>query len=73
MGDPERIFHVGARGTGYAVKLCLNLLWFIHVAAAAEVLQLGVRAGVDVEVLRRSLVASPASSTVIERDILPRV
>jgi 3-hydroxyisobutyrate dehydrogenase len=71
MGDPERIFHVGARGTGYAVKLCLNLLWFIHVAAAAEVLQLGVRAGVDVEVLRRSLAASPASSTVIERDILP--
>ena len=36
MGDPERIFHVGVRGTGYAVKLCLNLLWFIHVAAAAD-------------------------------------
>jgi len=71
MGDPERIFHVGARGTGYAVKLCLNLLWFIHVAAAAEVMQLGVRAGVDVEVLRRSLAASPATSNVIERDILP--
>lgn len=71
MGDPERIFHVGPRGTGYAVKLCINLLWFIHVAAAAEVLQLGVRAGVDVEVLRSSLAASPASSLVIERDILP--
>ena len=71
MGDPDRIFHVGAPGTGYAVKLCINLLWFVHVAAAAEVLQLGVRAGVDLDVLQQSLAASPASSLVIERDILP--
>jgi len=71
MGDPDRIFHVGAPGTGYAVKLCINLLWFVHVAAAAEVLQLGVRAGVDLDMLQRSLAASPASSLVIERDILP--
>lgn len=71
MGDPERIFHVGPRGAGYAVKLAINLLWFIHVAAAAEVLQMGVRAGVDLDVLQRSLAASPANSLVIERDILP--
>jgi len=71
MGDPDRIFHVGAPGTGYAVKLCINLLWFVHVAAAAEVLQLGVRAGVDLDVLQQSLAASPASSLVMERDILP--
>ncbi|HYM84096.1 MAG TPA: NAD(P)-dependent oxidoreductase [Candidatus Dormibacteraeota bacterium] len=71
MGDPERIFHAGPKGAGYAVKLCLNLLWFIHVAAAGEVLELGVRAGVDLETLRRSLAASPATSAVIERDILP--
>ncbi len=71
VGDPERIFHVGPKGAGYAVKLCLNLLWFVHVAAAAEVLSLGVGAGVDLETLRRSLAASPATSNVIERDILP--
>jgi len=71
VGDPDRIFHVGPKGAGYAVKLCLNLLWFCHVAATAEVLSLGVRAGVDLEVLRRSLAASPASSNVVERDILP--
>lgn len=71
MGDPDRVFHVGPRGAGYAVKLCINLLWFVHVAAAAEVLQLGVRAGVDLDMLQRSLAASPASSLVIERDILP--
>lgn len=71
MGDPERILHVGPRGAGYAVKLCINLLWFIHVAGTAEVLQLGVRAGVDLDLLQRSLAASPASSLVVERDILP--
>ena len=69
MGDPERIFHVGAKGPGYAVKLCLNLLWFIHAAAAAEVLVLGVRAGVDLAILRRALVASPANSNFLEHDI----
>jgi len=71
MGDPERIIHVGPRGAGYAVKLCINLLWFIHVAGTAEVLQMGVRAGVDLDLLQRSLAASPASSLVVERDILP--
>jgi 3-hydroxyisobutyrate dehydrogenase len=69
MGDPERIFHVGPKGAGYAVKLCLNLLWFMHAAAAAEVLVLGVRAGVELDTLRRALVASPANSNLIERDI----
>ncbi len=69
MGDRDRIFHVGPKGAGYAVKLCLNLLWFIHTAAAAEVLVMGVRAGVSLPVLREALVASPASSNVIERDL----
>ncbi len=69
MGDPDRIFHVGPKGAGYAVKLCLNLLWFIHAAAAAEVLVMGVRAGVSLPVLRRALAASPASSNVIEHDL----
>ena len=31
MGDPARIFHLGGSGTGYTVKLLLNLLWFIRV------------------------------------------
>ncbi len=69
MGDPERIFHVGPHGAGYTVKLLINLLWFIHSAAAAEVLVMGVRSGVDLEVLRRSLVASPANSHFVEHDV----
>lgn len=69
MGDPERIQHVGPRGAGYAVKLCLNLLWFMHAAASAEVLVLGAKAGVEVGTLRRALVAGPAGSVLLERDI----
>jgi 3-hydroxyisobutyrate dehydrogenase len=69
MGDPERVQHVGPRGSGYAVKLCLNLLWFIHAAASAEVLVLGAKAGVEVGTLRRALVSGPAGSVLLERDI----
>ena len=71
MGDPQRIIHVGANGTGYAVKLMLNLLWFSSLVAAAEVLTIGVRAGVDLSVLHRALVASPANSELLEHDLLP--
>ena len=70
MGDPERILHVGSHGAGYAVKLMINQLWFSHLVATAEVLAVGVSAGVDLRVLRDALVASPANSTFVERDVL---
>lgn len=70
MGDPERILHVGGHGAGYAVKLLINQLWFSHLVATAEVLAVGVKAGVDLDVLRSSLVASPANSAFVERDVL---
>ncbi|WP_300265544.1 NAD(P)-dependent oxidoreductase [Microbacterium sp.] len=70
MGDPERILHVGRHGAGYAVKLMINQLWFSHLVATAEVLAVGVRAGVDLGVLRDSLIASPANSAFVEHDVL---
>lgn len=70
MGDPERILHVGGAGTGYAVKLMINQLWFSHLVATAEVLSIGVKAGVDLAVLRNSLIASPANSNFIQSDVL---
>ncbi|WP_091231348.1 NAD(P)-dependent oxidoreductase [Microbacterium sp. 3J1] len=70
MGDPERILHVGGHGAGYAVKLMINQLWFSHLVATAEVLSVGVAAGVDLEVLRTALTASPADSTFVSRDVL---
>jgi 3-hydroxyisobutyrate dehydrogenase len=70
MGDPERILHVGIAGAGYAVKLMINQLWFSHLVATAEVLAIGVKAGVDLEVLRQSLIKSPANSNFLENDVL---
>jgi 3-hydroxyisobutyrate dehydrogenase len=70
MGDRERILHVGGHGAGYAVKLMINQLWFSHLVATAEVLAVGVKAGVDLDVLRSSLVASPANSLFVESHIL---
>ena len=43
MGDPDRILHVGPHGAGYTVKLMINLLWFAHLTATAEVLDRGHR------------------------------
>jgi len=70
MGDPERILHVGGHGAGYTVKLMINLLWFAHLVATAEVLSIGTRAGVDLATLRRCLLASPAASNFLENDVL---
>jgi 3-hydroxyisobutyrate dehydrogenase len=70
MGDPERILHVGGHGAGYTVKLMINLLWFAHLTATAEVLSVGTAAGVDLATLRQCLLASPAASNFLERDVL---
>jgi 3-hydroxyisobutyrate dehydrogenase len=70
MGDTGRILHVGPHGAGYTVKLMINLLWFAHLAATAEVLTVGAAAGVDLATLRQCLLASPAASNFLERDVL---
>jgi 3-hydroxyisobutyrate dehydrogenase len=71
MGDPQRIFLLGPGGCGYAVKLLLNLTWFIQAVATAEALTIGVKAGVALSNLHTALVASPANSVFLERDVLP--
>lgn len=70
MGDPERIVHVGPAGAGYAVKLLVNLQWFVHAAAAAEALVIGARAGLDVGTLHEVLTSGPARSSFLEREAL---
>jgi 3-hydroxyisobutyrate dehydrogenase len=69
IGDPARIFHLGPPGSGYVVKLLLNLTWFVNLVSVAEALAIGVKAGVDVDRLHTALVASPANSVVLERDV----
>ena len=48
----------------------INLLWFAHLTASAEVLTIGTRAGMDLATLRRCLLASPAASHFLDTDIL---
>ena len=69
LGDPGRIVHVGGHGTGYTVKLLVNLLWFGQAVATAEALLLGQRAGIDPDVLQHALAGSSAASTLIRNDI----
>lgn len=73
MGNPERILHVGPAGAGYAVKLCLNLGFFLHAIAGAEVMTLGVKAGVDMNLLHDALTGSGATSAFLENDLVQNV
>jgi 3-hydroxyisobutyrate dehydrogenase len=69
LGDPGRIVHVGGHGTGYTVKLLVNLLWFGQAVATAEALLLGQRAGIDPAALQHALAGRAAASTLIRSDI----
>jgi 3-hydroxyisobutyrate dehydrogenase len=69
MGEEGRIFYLGPAGAGYAVKLLLNLMWFIESVATGEVLSMGVLAGVPLDRLYAALVGSPANSTFLEEDV----
>lgn len=64
----ERVMHVGALGSGYAVKLLVNLLWFGQAVAGAEVLALAARAGLDPETVRLAVQQSAAASHFMEHD-----
>lgn len=70
MGEPERVVHVGPRGAGYVTKLLVNLQWFVHAAAAAEALVVGVRAGLDLRTLHSVLASGPGSSAFLEHEAL---
>ena len=64
----ERVLHVGPGGSGYAVKLLVNALWFTQAVAGAEVLTLGRRAGLDLDVLHAALNQSAAASRFLAED-----
>jgi 3-hydroxyisobutyrate dehydrogenase len=64
----ERVLHVGPAGSGYAVKLIVNMLWFEQAVAGAEALSLGARAGLDPEAVRLAVQESAAASRFMERD-----
>jgi 3-hydroxyisobutyrate dehydrogenase len=69
LADPRRITHVGGNGSGYLAKLLVNLLWFGQAVATAEALLLASASGIDLDVLRRALAGSAASSAFIADDL----
>lgn len=69
VADPDLIVHLGGPGTGYTAKLLVNLLWFGQAVATAEALLLGSRAGIDLDLLHRTLAGSAAGSSFISQDL----
>lgn len=65
----ERILHVGPAGSGYAVKLFVNALWFTQAAASAELLTLGRKLGLDLEVLREALHLGASGGRFVAEDL----
>jgi 3-hydroxyisobutyrate dehydrogenase len=64
----DRIVHVGPHGSGYAVKLLANSLWFGQAVAVAEALAIASRAGLDAELVRDALAGSAAGSRFLSED-----
>jgi 3-hydroxyisobutyrate dehydrogenase len=64
----DRVVHVGPAGTGYTVKLLIQLLWFGQAVASAEVLTLAHRAGIDPDVLREAVGHSAAATRFMDAD-----
>jgi len=68
-GLPEQIYYAGANGSGYALKVLLNLLWFVYAAGTAEILAIGSKLGLDLRMVQRALCASPTQSNFLQYDI----
>ncbi|RAN41943.1 NAD(P)-dependent oxidoreductase [Hyphomonas sp. GM-8P] len=63
-----RVIRCGQLGTGNAVKLVTNYLWFTHAAVIGEGLMLGRRAGVPLGVLWDAIKDSVGDSFVARHD-----
>ncbi|SDD49037.1 NAD(P)-dependent oxidoreductase [Sporomusa acidovorans] len=58
----KKVYHAGPVGSGDAVKLVNNLLLGVNMAAVAEAMTLGVKAGLDPEVLLEIIGSSSGRS-----------
>jgi 3-hydroxyisobutyrate dehydrogenase len=71
-----KIFYCGPSGNGAVVKLCNNLSSQAQIAAAGEILSLGVKAGVDLEILAGVIAVSTGTCRAIAqtfpRQLFPR-
>jgi 3-hydroxyisobutyrate dehydrogenase len=60
-----RLFYCGGSGNGAITKLCNNLSSQMQIAAAGEILSLGVKAGVDLDILAMAIGQSTGTCRAI--------
>ena len=65
-GFASRQFYVGEFGCGMKMKFCGNILNLVHNAAAAEVMVLGMKSGLDPELIHKVISGSGSSSSMFE-------
>ncbi|MCC9622560.1 NAD(P)-dependent oxidoreductase [Thalassospira sp. MA62] len=58
----QQIIHFGPVGSGTVYKLMNNLLGAVHIAAAAEMMAIAKRAGLDGELVAKTLATGPLAS-----------
>jgi 2-hydroxy-3-oxopropionate reductase len=66
MGNPEKVVHIGAAGSGQLCKLCNQMVIGGTLAVVAEALALARKAGVDAGKVREALLGGFAQSRVLE-------
>lgn len=65
----SKLYHCGPQGAGCIAKLCNNLLVGIHTIAAAEAMVLGVKAGIDAELLYEIISGATGHSAQLARNM----
>ena len=65
-GFAHRKFYVGEFGCGMKMKFCGNILNLVHNSAAAEVMVLGMKAGLDPALIHQVISGSGSSSSMFE-------
>lgn len=66
QGFASRTFYVGEFGNGMKMKFCANILNLVHNSIAAEVMVLGMKSGLDAEMIHRVISGSGSSSSMFE-------
>jgi 2-hydroxy-3-oxopropionate reductase len=66
LGNPERIVHIGASGSGQICKICNQMAIGGTLAAVGEAFALARKAGVDAGRVRQALLGGFAASRVLE-------
>jgi len=66
QGFAHRTFFVGEFGCGMKMKFCSNILNLVHNSVAAEVMVLGMKSGLDPELVHQVISGSGSSSSMFE-------